>query len=278
VNARPWAAAGAAALALACGVVHADDDRGRKRGHAAREFKQEFWDGPCKVELEQKADGSYKHERKCQGGDDRDAERKEEFRAGGCLVKREWKRDGDFKEERDCDGKGRRVGPPPRTVVMAPPPWVVIDKGEPVYRPGREPDARPPGRVHECRSEAVGRLLGGIAGAVIGSQIGKGSDARPAATIGGAILGVIIGGEIGRRMDEDDQACIGRVLEFGVTGQRVAWTAADRTQYAVTPGSAVQQGGRWCRPYEAEVLGDAGWRRSRGSACRAPDGTWAPRG
>jgi surface antigen len=273
-------------VALATGFAspaHADDDRGKRR-----ERKEVFQDGPCKVEREWKKDGDYVEERKCQGLGDRYPERKQEHSQGGCKIKREWKKNGDFKEERDCDddgdggGKHAHKRPPhagrPVVVVAAPPPWVVIDKGEPVYRPGREPSPPPqrPGRVYQCESEAVGRVLGGIAGAVIGSQIGKGSDARPVATIGGAILGVLIGGEIGRQMDAGNQACIGRALEFGAVGQRVAW-ADGGTQYAVVPGRAVQQAGRWCRPYEAEVLMLDGWQRTRGTACRADDGSWTPR-
>lgn len=260
-----------AALAAAVPALAENDDRGRRR-----EGREEFQDGPCKVEREWRSNGDYKEERKCQGRGDRYAARKQAFWDDGCRVTREWKRNGDYKEERRCEGppRGRRpVGP---VVVVAPPPWVVIEKGEPVYRPGREPRPRPPGRVYECRSEAVGRVLGGIAGAVIGSEIGRGSDARPATTIGGAILGVLIGGEIGRQMDADNQACIGRALEFGNTGQRIAWTASNGRQYAVVPGRAAQRGDRYCRPYEAEVLAEGGWRRSRGSACRAPDGTWVP--
>jgi surface antigen len=260
-------------LALSAPAHADDDDRGKRR-----ERKEEFWDGPCKVEREWKSDGDYKEERKCQGQGERYAGRKQEFWDGRCKVKREWKKNGDFKEERDCEPGRRAKGPPPgRPVVVAtPPPWVVVDKGEPVYRPGREPRPQPPGRmVYECRSEAVGRVLGGIAGAVIGNQIGKGSDARPVATVGGAILGVLIGGEIGRQMDAGNQACIGRALEFGAAGQRVAW-ADGGVQYAVVPGRAVQRDGRWCRPYEAEVLTQDGWRRTRSTACRASDGSWAP--
>lgn len=260
----------------AAGVAHADDDNDRRRGV---ERKEEYRDGPCRVEREWKSDGSYREERRCDGGSERYAQRKQEFWDGRCWVKREWKKNGNYKEERRCDDR-RRAPPPGRSVVVvAPPPWIVIDKGEPVYRPGREPRPHPhPGPVYQCNSEAVGRVLGGVAGAVIGSQIGKGSDARPIATIGGAILGVLIGGEIGRRMDAENQACIGRALEFGANGQRIAWTASNGAQYAVIPGAAVQRADRYCRPYDAEVLTESGWRRSRATACRAPDGTWAAAG
>jgi surface antigen len=257
-----------AALFLACAFgadALADDDRERRR-----ERKEEFWDGPCKVEREWKRNGDYKEERKCEGSRDRYPARKESFRDGPCRVEREWKRNGDYKEERKCDGRARPVA-----VVPAYPPWVVVEKGEPVYRPGHTP-APPRGQVVHCQSEAVGRVIGGIAGAVIGSQVGKGSG-RAVATIGGAVAGVLIGGEIGRRIDERNQACIGHALEFAPAGQRVAWTS-DGQQYAVVPGVAVPRNGAHCRPYDAEVLTDAGWRKTRATACRRADGTWVAAG
>jgi surface antigen len=266
----------AAMLAGLASSALADDDR--RRG----DRKEEFWDGPCKVEIEWKKNGDYKQERKCQGQGDRYRERKSAFWDGPCRVEREWKKNGDFKEERKCDGRrghddddhGRRSRPRPVVVAPAPvyPPWVVVERGEPVYRPGREP-APPRGSVHQCRSEAVGRVIGGVAGAVIGSQIGKDGGARTATTIGGTVIGILIGGEIGRRIDQDNQACIAHALEFGAVGQRVAW-AADATQYAVVPGRAAPRGSTHCRPYEVEVLTESGWRRSKATACRRPDGVW----
>ncbi len=271
----PHLALTAALVASLAGVVFADDDR--RRG----DRKEEFRDGPCKVEREWKGNGDYKEERKCDDGRDRYRGRKTVHWEGPCKVEREWKGNGDYKEERKCqsrrdddDDHGRRSRPHPVVVVPAPvyPPWVVVERGEPIYRPGREP-APPRGPVRQCQSEAVGRVLGGVAGAVIGNQIGKDSGARAATTIGGAVIGVLIGGEIGRRIDQDDQACIAHALEFGAVGQRVAW-ASSGVQYAVVPGRAAPRGSMHCRPYEVEVLTDAGWRRSKATACRRADGVW----
>jgi surface antigen len=260
-----------ATLVPAAPVMADDDDRGKRR-----ERKEEFWDGPCKVELEWKKNGDYKEERKCQGDHDRYPERKVQFRDGPCQVEREWKKNGDFKEERKCDGRGRRAGArAPAPVYASYPPWVVVERGEPVYRPGHEPAPRR-APTAQCNSETVGRVLGGIAGAVIGSQLGKGSG-RAVATVGGAVAGVLIGGEIGRRIDDANEACIGQALEFGAVGQRVAWQA-EGVQYAVVPGRPVARDGRHCRPYDFEVLGEGGWRKTRANACRGPDGTWTAAG
>ena len=39
---------------------------GKHRGHGP-EFKEEYWDGNCKVERKLKKNGDYKEERKCKG-------------------------------------------------------------------------------------------------------------------------------------------------------------------------------------------------------------------
>lgn len=258
-------------LMLTCaGPVIADDD-----DHRGREGKQEFWDGPCKIEREWKKNGDFKEERKCEGLGERYAERKEEFRDGLCEVEREWKKNGDYKEERKCNGRGRPRGAPVVAVAQPVyPPWVVVEGDAPIYRPGRQP-APSRGSVTHCRSEAVGRVLGGIAGAAIGSQVGGGSG-RTVATVGGAIAGLLIGGEIGRRIDADNQACIGQALEFAPAGRRVEWE--NGAQYAVVPGGVVTRNGTQCRPYEVEVLTSAGRQKTRATACRRPDGTWAASG
>lgn len=119
----------------------------------------------------------------------------------------------------------------------------------------------------------MGAAIGGVAGGVIGSQIGKGD---AAATIGGSIAGVLIGGAIGRSMDAQDQACIGRALEFGHTGQRVTWQ--DRhtgAKHVVTPGRIERRAdGRYCRPYETDLVVEGRRQNVRGTACRQPDGVW----
>lgn len=226
----------------------ADDDRderghGRERKHE-RAHKEEFWDGDCKVE-------------------------------------RKWKNNGDYKEKRKCKGGGRHHGQPvvvqPAPVVVYPP-WVVVEQGRPHhYRSGYEPAPTPApvqqGQVSYCNSDTVGKVVGGIAGAALGNQIGKGTG-RAVATVGGAIAGVLIGGEVGRRIDAGNQACIGQALELAPTGQRVEWASGDGGRYAVVPGAVVNRSGSYCRPYQAQVRTGTGWQTTRGTACRRADGTW----
>lgn len=55
-------------LAAWAGHDDDDDDRGRRHRHDHHqrgEYKEEFWDGRCKVEREWKRNGAYKEKRKC---------------------------------------------------------------------------------------------------------------------------------------------------------------------------------------------------------------------
>ncbi len=84
-----------------------DESGNGGRHRDGREYKQEYWDGNCKVKRESKKDGEYKEERECKssrrhaaGGERR--EFKEEYRDGACKVEREFKKDGEYKEKREC--------------------------------------------------------------------------------------------------------------------------------------------------------------------------------
>lgn len=236
----------ALAIGLATPLATADPDKdesGHGRKRHGREYKEEYWDGNCKIERKWKRNGDYKEERKCRGGDGPRHDR-------------------------------RAVAVQPAAVAY--PPWVVVEQGRPHYRSGYEPAPSEQGQVNRCNSDTVGRVLGGIAGAVLGNQVGGGSG-RTLATVGGAVAGVLIGGEVGRRIDAGNQACIGQALELAPTGQRVEWPSGDQ-HYAVTPGAVVQRNGRYCRPYEAQVRTSGGWQTTRGTACRRADGVWVHTG
>lgn len=278
--------AGASAPAFADDDDDDDDDdrtghRWHEDSHEGGEYKEKYRDGPCKVERELKRDGSYKEERECKGSEagpyrHPDGEYEEKYVDGPCKVEREWKRDGTYKEKLDCKG----YAPPPRQrdrhVSVIAPPWLVYGSAGPAYRPGWEPSAPAAdqsGAFFRCHRMEIGAALGGVAGAVLGSQIG---DGRTAATIGGAIAGLLVGGAVGRSMDAQDQACIGQALEFAEPGRSVTWQDEQaRTRYAVTPGR-IEQGadGRYCRPYVADVVIDGRREQVQGTACRERNGVW----
>jgi surface antigen len=126
-----------------------------------------------------------------------------------------------------------------------------------------------------CDRERIGQILGGIAGAAIGSSVTHG-DGRNAAIIGGAIIGVIVGGNIGRSMDRVDQGCVGQILEHDPDGNRVAWFDAEGgTEYQVTPEMPFKdRSGRYCRKYLTDAADDGVNRRTYNTACRESNGTW----
>ncbi|MFW7344066.1 hypothetical protein V0R37_21275 [Pollutimonas sp. H1-120] len=51
-----------------------------------REFKEEYWDGHCKVKREYKKDGEYKEERKCEAPERRYYEREPVYRSGRPAI------------------------------------------------------------------------------------------------------------------------------------------------------------------------------------------------
>ncbi|MBB5211198.1 glycine zipper 2TM domain-containing protein [Microbulbifer hydrolyticus] len=204
-------------------------------------------------------------------------EYKEEYWDGNCKVERKWKRNGDYEEERKCKAR-RDYGHHHHdrgTRVVVLPPWFDQRAPEPEYRPEWRPAPAPQTTATRCNSSQVGSVLGGLIGGVIGHQIGDGRG-NTAATIGGAIAGVLVGGKIGRQMDQRNQACVAQALEFAPEGERITWQNENNGyNYAVTPGAFEQRGDQYCRSFVTEIVGQDG-QRTQDVACRRQDGTWAP--
>ncbi|MGR4871080.1 hypothetical protein ACIPRI_19710 [Variovorax sp. LARHSF232] len=53
---------------VAAADPYKDESGHGKRKHGHREYKEEYWDGNCKVERKWEKGGEYKEERKCKGG------------------------------------------------------------------------------------------------------------------------------------------------------------------------------------------------------------------
>jgi surface antigen len=106
-----------------------------------------------------------------------------------------------------------------------------------------------------CNRDVLGAVIGGAAGAALGSRVDK-DDGRKAAIVGGAIIGVLVGGAIGRYMDSVDQNCIGQTLEYVPDGETIVWNNPNNGgTYQVTPAETYQRAdGRYCREYVTEVL------------------------
>ncbi len=222
-----------------------DDDedrykkRGKRRGYEKRKVKRKYKDGDCEYEYEEE--------------------------------------NGKVKEKYKCKRRrGRAYGPPP---------WAPAHGYRWQHREPRRadtavvvtPEYRPPFDLDlsRCNRETLGAVLGGAAGGILGSKIGKG-DGRTVAIIGGTVLGVLVGGSIGRSMDDLDQNCVGQVLEHAPDGEAITWDAPrGDTSHQVTPTSTYQdQAGRYCREYQANSVIGGRQQQTYGTACRQPDGSW----
>ncbi|MEQ8813120.1 MAG: SH3 domain-containing protein [Thalassobaculum sp.] len=76
-------------------------------------------------------------------------------------------------------------------------------------------------------NEDIGRVLGGVGGALVGSQFGGGSG-KLVAVAAGAIGGMFLGGVIGKQLDPSDRQGIAETRQQALdTGQPVTWNNPD---------------------------------------------------
>lgn len=167
----------------------------------------------------------------------------------------------------------------PCIAVASPPSWAPAHgwrkKNDPTYAgySGREWDHDYGVRSGRCDRAQIGAVLGGVAGAAVGSEVGKG-DNRVVAVVVGTVIGAAIGSEIGRRMDKTDRYCVGHALELANAGQTVSWVNPNtRVTYQLTPiDKGVSDEG--CRKFRLVATGGFGLSEGRTTACAGQDGTW----
>lgn len=129
------------------------------------------------------------------------------------------------------------------------------------------------------QKETAGTIIGGIGGAVLGSQIGGGSGQIVATAIG-TFAGALIGNEIGRSLDSADQLAMRGAEQrahSAPVGERIVWNNPDSGNYgSVTPvreGNSARSGA-YCREYQTTVTVGGREERAFGTACQQPDGSW----
>jgi len=203
---------------------------------------------------------SWKHERRNQDQDD-DRE---------CVYKRK-QTPGMYKEEYKCrSGRDRHDGPPSWAARVYPRerPWIA-------HAHPQQPPPLPFGfDGGNCNRDMLASLLGGGAGALLGSRIGEGSG-KIAAVAGGTILGFMVGGSIGRSMDRVDQACMGQILEYAPNSQPIVWNNPSNVRYEMVPLQTYEdRSGRYCREYQTTARIGGHPQQIYGTACRQPDGSW----
>lgn len=130
-------------------------------------------------------------------------------------------------------------------------------------------------------------VLGMLAGFLLASCASetiwdtKPEAAAPAAPAG--IVGGVLGGVIGTNLDERDRqrafAAEVQALEQGEPGEPVGWRGEEPKRYGtVIPGASYRLRGVLCRDYTHAIYVDGKPQTARGTACRNPDGSWAPAG
>jgi len=127
--------------------------------------------------------------------------------------------------------------------------------------------------------QTAGTVVGAGLGALVGSQLGKGTG-KMAAIGAGTFLGALLGSEIGRSLDARDQAYANqtaqRALEYNTVGAAAQWQNPDSGHSGmVTPTRTYQTAdGRYCREYTQSVTIGGRSETAYGTACRQPDGSW----
>lgn len=128
--------------------------------------------------------------------------------------------------------------------------------------------------------EGTGTLLGATAGAVLGSNVGKGKGNVVAIAIG-TLAGALFGQEIGRSLDRADRLAMGQnaqySLEYTRSHEITRWNNPDSgNSGSMTPTRTYQQAttGQYCREYRQTVVVGGRQQEAYGTACRQPDGSW----
>ena len=126
--------------------------------------------------------------------------------------------------------------------------------------------------------ETAGTVIGGVGGAVLGSQVGHGST-RLVATAAGTLLGAWIGNSVGKSLDRADQQyatqTANSALERYPDGQASTWKNPNSGHSgSTTPTRTYQTADGPCREYQTSVVIDGRTQTAYGTACRQPDGSW----
>lgn len=161
-----------------------------------------------------------------------------------------------------------------------PPPWAPAKgwrkKNDPYYTgyTGKKWDKHYGVVDGRCNREAVGAVIGAVAGGAIGSRVAKEAD-RPIAILVGTVAGAVIGAKIGRDIDQTDRACIGHALELAGDKKRVTWQSADNSKtYLLTPVRGFEHKGANCREFDLTVTTGDRKEKGRAKACPAGNGNW----
>ncbi|MDA3806723.1 MAG: RT0821/Lpp0805 family surface protein [Thiomicrorhabdus sp.] len=129
------------------------------------------------------------------------------------------------------------------------------------------------------QKEGAGTLLGATAGAVLGSNVGKGKGNIAAIAIG-TLAGALFGQELGRSLDRADRIAMGQNAQYSLEHTRsnasTSWNNPDSgNSGTLTPTRTYQTSEeQYCREYRQTVVVGGQKQEAYGTACRQPDGSW----
>ena len=128
-------------------------------------------------------------------------------------------------------------------------------------------------------NQTIGTIVGGVGGAIIGSQFGGGSG-KIIATALGTLGGALLGREVGKSLDAADKAEMQKAevqAHTAPVGETVRWDNPESgnsgTLTPVREGRSTQTGAT-CREYQTTVMVDGKQEESFGTACQQADGSW----
>ena len=120
----------------------------------------------------------------------------------------------------------------------------------------------------------LGTILGGIGGAVVGSNIADKNN-RALGTVVGAIAGGFLGNQIGKDIDQANRSRINHVLSTQRSNEPYTWQDPDHhASFVRTTSPSFRDKGRICRPYKIIMFIDGKKSVKRGTACRVGRNEW----
>lgn len=128
------------------------------------------------------------------------------------------------------------------------------------------------------QKQTGGAVIGAVGGALLGSLFGKGTGQLVAVGVG-TLAGAMIGSEVGKTLDAADRAQLDRAEKRATTapiGQQITWNNPQSgNSGTITPvRDGTDDGGRYCREFQQNIVIGGKVEKGYGQACRKPDGSW----
>lgn len=133
---------------------------------------------------------------------------------------------------------------------------------------------------YQRKNNTGAKIIGAIAGGLLGSTVGKG-DGRRAAIVGGAILGGVVGNETSKDYSCEERRYSDSTFDEAVydndIGRPHYWNGDRRHGYVVITNDGYYNN-TYCRQFENVVIVNDGYREyqqiNRGYVCQGRNGQW----